>query len=115
MVVEININPVEGLKLWCFASTIRHRQDVEININPVEGLKRFNAVDAMLPQPVEININPVEGLKLTVAMSERRALIGSRNQHQPSRGIETTLVGDYWESERHVEININPVEGLKLT
>ena len=68
-----------------------------------------------LDNAVEININPVEGLKLTVAMSERRALIGSRNQHQPSRGIETTLVGDYWESERHVEININPVEGLKLT
>ena len=36
--VEININPVEGLKLAAF-NRLAHTRHVEININPVEGLK----------------------------------------------------------------------------
>ena len=59
--VEININPVEGLKLIETIWPIEHHR-VEININPVEGLKQALAKNAQHHQ-VEININPVEGLK----------------------------------------------------
>ena len=37
---------------------------VEININPVEGLKLDNGICTGVYGVVEININPVEGLKL---------------------------------------------------
>ena len=42
--VEININPVEGLKLVHPSGGLQQR-GVEININPVEGLKRRPAFD----------------------------------------------------------------------
>ena len=61
---------------------------VEININPVEGLKHSYQIIYRRINLVEININPVEGLKQV-----DRAVVnlnnGGRNQHQPSRGIET--------------------------
>ena len=41
-------------------------------------------------------------------------LVVGRNQHQPSRGIETTHYDGECHERARVEININPVEGLKL-
>ena len=42
-------------------------RDVEININPVEGLKPYMGYYDGSAFKVEININPVEGLKLSLA------------------------------------------------
>ena len=63
LLVEININPVEGLKHGDCRCFVR-RHHVEININPVEGLKQYlNRCVIVCALRVEININPVEGLK----------------------------------------------------
>ena len=61
---------------------------------------------------VEININPVEGLKQR-GSGKGQILPGGRNQHQPSRGIETLARMRICGTMTPVEININPVEGLK--
>ena len=61
--VEININPVEGLKRQCHRRRGAFGDEVEININPVEGLKHDFVVTYVSGHMVEININPVEGLK----------------------------------------------------
>ena len=45
---------------------------VEININPVEGLKLSMSTDGYKNLDVEININPVEGLKLGECCRQRR-------------------------------------------
>ena len=64
---------------------------VEININPVEGLKLAAFNRLAHTRHVEININPVEGLKLTIPAHTHSVTV-RRNQHQPSRGIETTMM-----------------------
>ena len=103
--------PSRGIETVLVFSPVHHGI-VEININPVEGLKLEDRLNDAFLNLVEININPVEGLKLALVVALPAAL-GRRNQHQPSRGIETRIGSPLARSQRHVEININPVEGLK--
>ena len=87
--VEININPVEGLKLSEVSQAHRFRQ-CRNQHQPSRGIE--TVIDCMLffraKIHVEININPVEGLKPDKIGAWCKGK-GCRNQHQPSRGIET--------------------------
>ena len=82
--VEININPVEGLKHGG-GDPKRVSWLVEININPVEGLKLFEEQRNFARQQVEININPVEGLKLILVLFEAYYASASKSTSTQSR------------------------------
>ena len=79
--------PSRGIETVLVFSPVHHGI-VEININPVEGLKLEDRLNDAFLNLVEININPVEGLKHIGDMA-LSIVTACRNQHQPSRGIET--------------------------
>ena len=62
--VAINLNPYQGLKLYCpIASGVNFCQ-VAINLNPYQGLKLVGTDSQMIHDLVAINLNPYQGLKL---------------------------------------------------
>ena len=58
---------------------------VEININPVEGLKPITVPAVNALDLVEININPVEGLKLILVLFEAYYASASKSTSTQSR------------------------------
>ena len=74
-VVEINLNPFQGLKRAgiTLGSPFRF---VEINLNPFQGLKPNPCTARVSEWTVEINLNPFQGLKpsngLNFSMCEGR-------------------------------------------
>ena len=63
MLVEIPLNPYQGLKLNILELDGRNFVEVEIPLNPYQGLKQSVTASVKATSKVEIPLNPYQGLK----------------------------------------------------